>query len=107
MFFRLSRGVAGGFWMKIEAQLAQPCYMLESWNFGFKTHFSQLGAPHSQKFEILKFLKKLWSQKILKSVLKTFKKCKMAQNLVKDAFWEFLIRKYSDLENSKFSLRKT
>jgi hypothetical protein len=22
---RLSRGVAGGFWMKLEAQLAQPC----------------------------------------------------------------------------------
>jgi hypothetical protein len=23
--FRLSRGVAGGFWTKFEAQLAQPC----------------------------------------------------------------------------------
>jgi hypothetical protein len=24
-FFRLSRGIAGGFWTKFEAQLAQPC----------------------------------------------------------------------------------
>jgi hypothetical protein len=24
-YFRLSRGVAGGFWMKFEAQLAQQC----------------------------------------------------------------------------------
>jgi hypothetical protein len=28
----------------------------------------------------------------------------MAQNLVKDAFWESLFRTFSDLENSKFSL---
>jgi hypothetical protein len=27
---RLSHGVAGGFWTKFEAQLAQPCYVLES-----------------------------------------------------------------------------
>jgi hypothetical protein len=39
-----------------EAQLAQPCYVLESWNFGFKLHLSQLGVPHTQNFEILKFL---------------------------------------------------
>jgi hypothetical protein len=36
---------------------------------------SQLGAPHTQNFEILKILEKLRSQKILKSVLKTLKKC--------------------------------
>jgi hypothetical protein len=29
-FFRSSRGLAVGFWTKFEAQLAQPCYLLES-----------------------------------------------------------------------------
>jgi hypothetical protein len=50
-FFHLSRGVAGGFWTKFEAQLAQLCWVLESWNFGYKPHLSQLGVrPHSLKF---------------------------------------------------------
>jgi hypothetical protein len=31
----------------------------------------------------------------------------MAQNLLKDAFWKSLFRTFSDLENSKFSLRKS
>jgi hypothetical protein len=30
----------------------------------------------------------------------------MAQNLVKAAFWESLFRTFSDLQNSKFSLKK-
>jgi hypothetical protein len=30
----------------------------------------------------------------------------MAQNLVKDAFWESIFRTFSDLENSKFSFKK-
>jgi hypothetical protein len=47
---------------------------------------------------------KTQESKILKSVLKTFKKCYMAQNLVKDAFWKSLFWTFSDLENSEFSL---
>jgi hypothetical protein len=35
-------------------------------------HLSQLGVPQNSDFEILKFLKKLRSQKIMKLVLKTF-----------------------------------
>jgi hypothetical protein len=40
------------FWTKFEAQLAQPCKVLESRNFGYKPHLSQLGVPHTQNFEI-------------------------------------------------------
>jgi hypothetical protein len=36
------------------------------------------------------------------SSFENFQKCKMAQNLVKDAFCEF--RTFSDLENSEFSI---
>jgi hypothetical protein len=39
-------------WMKFEAQLAQPCLVLESLNFGYQPHLSQLSVPQTQNFEI-------------------------------------------------------
>jgi hypothetical protein len=48
--------------------------VLESCNFGYKPHLSQIGVPHAQKFEILIFLLKLRSKKNLKSVIKLSKK---------------------------------
>jgi hypothetical protein len=53
--FRLPRGVASlavGFWTKFETQLAQPCLVLESWNFGYKPYLTHIGLPHTQNFEI-------------------------------------------------------
>jgi hypothetical protein len=35
---------------------------------------TQLGVPHTQKFEILKFLEKLRGQKILETVFENFQK---------------------------------
>jgi hypothetical protein len=52
--FRLSRGVAGGFLDEIWG--AESSAVLESWNFGYQPDLSQLGVPHTQNFEILKFL---------------------------------------------------
>jgi hypothetical protein len=65
---------------------------------------SQLGVPHTQNFEIP--LKTYVSENFEIS-FENFQKCKMVQNLVKDAFWEIYSELFSDLENSKFSLRKS
>jgi hypothetical protein len=85
-FFRLSRGVAGGFWTKFEAQLAQPCWVLESWNFDFKLHLSQLGVPHTQNFVILKFLEKLRRQKKIENSFETFQSMLDFSNFGKRCF---------------------
>jgi hypothetical protein len=48
--------------------------MLESWNFGYQPYLSQLGVPHTQNFEILKFLTKTQESKNLKIIFENFNK---------------------------------
>jgi hypothetical protein len=80
--------------------------VLESCNFGYKPHLSQPGVPHPQNFEIWKFLYKLRSEKISKSV-ENFQKMLDGSKFGKRCIWESLFRFFSDLKNSKFSLRKS
>jgi hypothetical protein len=103
----------GGFRTKFEAQLAQPCLVLESWNFGYKPHLSQLGVPHTQNFEILKFLEKLRSQKKLNQFWKVSKNARYGSKFGKRCLFGisiqnlFQIRKILNFldENLEFFLK--
>jgi hypothetical protein len=61
---------------------------------------SQLGVPHTQNFEIPL---KTQEAKHFEISFENFKKIEMAQNFVKDAFWESLFSTFFRLEKSKFS----
>jgi hypothetical protein len=68
---------------------------------------SQLGVPHTQNFEILQILEKLRTKKNLIS-FENFQKLLDGSKFGKKCLIGIFIQNFiSDLENSKFSLRKS